>query len=155
MSYPTSPYLLYDNQHSQVHDVFDRDALMKRYGKYGSVAYPCASEQVPASAVAPQYVVSPPCCPGMSGQDVLGIGVNNGILDYQFGSSMSVPFCGSVVGPCGTQNIPDCKQCPCQRQTCATLNNPSAQCDYGFARNRCSAFGPTGGNRNGNLKWGG
>uniref|UniRef100_A0A6C0BMQ8 Uncharacterized protein n=1 Tax=viral metagenome TaxID=1070528 RepID=A0A6C0BMQ8_9ZZZZ len=155
MSYPTSPYLLYDNQFSQGRDAFNKDALMKRFGKYETVRFPCANDQVPASAMAPQYVVSPPCCPDMAGQDVLGIGVNTGILDYQFGSQMSPAFCGSVVGPCGTQSTTDCEKCPCQTQTCSTLGKLNAECDYGYARNRCSAFGPTGGNRNGNLKWGG
>ena len=158
MSLPTSPYLLYDNQHPNDRDAFGSDALIKRFGYFPKcVKYPC--DYKPVNATNPTYVVSPPCCPEMSDVDVLGIGSNQGILGYQFGSSLDVPFCGvPIQHTCGMiQGAPtptNCAKCPCQTMGCSNLGNDTKCCDYGFARTPSSVFGPNGGNRYGNIKWG-
>lgn len=152
MSYPTSPYLLYDNRTTVNREPFDSTALMPRYGAFSdSVSYACSAQTVNASNPA---LVS-------LGSD-RGIGYNNGILDYQFGSHMNVPFCGVSLAAeraagFGVMVPADCEQCPCQTPGCANFGSaPNIQnCDYGYARNHGSVFGPNGGNRNGNLKWGG
>jgi len=151
MSYPTSPYLLFDNQQSVNREPFSQLALGRRFGAYSPTAqYNCAT--VPVDASNPAMVVSAPCCPEQAGHDVLGIGYNNGILNYQFGSAMNTPFCGVPLS--NTTNEVDCQKCPCQTPGC-NVNNTNSPCNYGYARNHASAFGPSGGNRNGNLKWGG
>lgn len=160
MSYPTSPYLLYGNQHTVNREPFNRIALTKRFGYYAPEAqYQCPVE--PVNAANAPLVVSAPCCPELAGQDVLGIGHNNGILEYQFGSSMNVPFCGVPMdSACPNQcayGLPtptNCEKCPCRIPGCGG-GAAGGCCDYGFARNHGAVFGPNGGNRNGNLKWGG
>jgi hypothetical protein len=87
----------------------------------------------------------------------MGIGVNTGILDYQFGSLMDAAFCGVPMNASCAPNAPyatDCAKCPCQRLGCNNVAGPEGCCDYGFARTHTSAFGPNGGNRYGNIKWG-
>jgi hypothetical protein len=160
MSLPTTPYLLYDNQYPMDHDAFGPDALTKRFGYYAPcVKYPCKYNPVDASN--PDYIVSPPCCPEMAGVDVLGIGTNQGVLDYQFGSSMDVPFCGvPMQNTChmmpGAPTPTNCEKCPCTKMGCHNVGGKGSPkcCDYGFARTHSSVFGPNGGNRYGNMKWG-
>jgi hypothetical protein len=138
MSYPTSPYLLYDNQYGVNREPFSDVALDRRFGEF--------SPQVSYDCVAPTVNASNPSV----GENRLGIGYNNGILDYQFGSSMNVPFCGASVATGGI----DCQKCPCQTLGCNSAAPGNGSCDYGFDRNHQSAFGPNGGNRYGNVKWG-
>lgn len=156
MSYPTSPYLLYDNQQTVNREPFNNLALHTRFGEYAPTAKIDCSF-TPINASNPATVVSAPCAPELSEQDMLGIGHNNGILEYQFGSSMNVPFCGVPLSahcsdPCayGLPVSTDCKKCPCSNAA-----GGQEACNYGFARSPGSAFGPSGGNRYGNLKWGG
>lgn len=158
MSLPTSPDLLYGNHHTSIRqDPFNQHALEKRFKKVATnTRLPC--DYPPVAVPNPRLDVSPPCC--APGKDMLGMGLNTGILDYQFGSSLDVPFCGVPIQPaCGpfdpSASTPNCSVCPCRSSTCATLNQPGAPCcNYGFAREHNSAFGPSGGNRYGNVKWG-
>ena len=158
MSLPTVPYL-YNQQQPITHDVYFQESLEKRFGAYNPCGATFDCPYNPVKAVNPAYVVSPPCCPAMAGTDVLGIGSNQGILDYQFGSSMDVPFCGVPMQDyCG--NIPgaptptDCKKCPCKQMGCANVGADTGCCDYGFARNHSSIFGPSSGGRSANPRWG-
>lgn len=142
-------------------DVFRPDALISRFGIYDSTAtLPCNYEAPRvANAAVP---MGPICCSdGVSdGANILGIGVNNAMLNYQFGSSMNVPFCGIPIhnDKCAIKGSPtpyDCNACPCRPPGCASLNGTvPPTCDYGFARTHSSIFGPNSGNRNGNVRWG-
>lgn len=158
MSLPTSPYLLFDNQYGMGHDSFEQDAFMKRFGDFPAcVKFPC--DYKPVNASNPAFIVSPPCCPQMADTDVLGIGTNQGVLNYQFGSSLDVPFCGvPMQNTCnmvqGAPTPTNCGMCPCQTPSCQNLGQNTGCCDYGFARTPSSIFGPNGGNRYGNIKWG-
>jgi hypothetical protein len=156
MSLPTVPYT--NQQEPIVWDEFGKYALMPRFraytcGERGNCSY------TPPPIKNPSLVESPPCCPAMAGIDVLGIGSNDKVLQYQFGSSMDVPFCGlSMNNQCGLMDgvyVPtNCKACPCQQPGCQNFGSVPGCCNYGFGRQPNQVFGPYGGNRYGNIKWG-
>lgn len=113
-----------------------------------------------ANAVNPRMVFSAPCCPAMNGEDVLGVGTNDKILQYQFNSFANPSYCGVSLDnqcnvPLGTPFQQDCAKCPCQEMGCASFGKNNGCCDYfGAARNHASIMGPSGGNRYLNQRWG-
>lgn len=121
----------------------------------------------------PPYIVQAPCCPELAGIDVLGIGTNQQLLDYQFGSMQNAPVCGvSLTEQCkliaengfGAQAFPNCQACPCKSIGCnafgqpeqlVALNGNDGCCDYlGLARDHASIFGPGAAGRSGLNRWG-
>ncbi len=110
--------------------------------------------------VLPSYPITE-CCNDPS---TLGIGVNQGILDYTFSSMLNVPFCGTQLpSSYNTQALGlalpyDCEKCPCAvaNHSCGYPNSRvnTSGCDYGFGRDPYSFQSPTGGNRSGSIRWG-
>lgn len=149
---------LYDSRNQYSRDMFSQFAYMDRFSGFPcTVGFPCGQMQVPAgvqglNTTSGETAIDP--------KNQLGIATNNGILDYQFSSTQSVPYCGVPLdreqnAGFGVQPAPDCKACPCtlsnDLQTEKALNSG---CDFGFARTFGSIFGPNGGNRNGLNRWG-
>lgn len=118
----------------------------------------------------PPYIVQAPCCPELAGIDVLGIGTNQQLLDYQFGSFQNQPICGvSLSEQCqliaenglGAQAFPNCQACPCKSIGCHAFGQDESSlgqngcCDYaGLARDHASIFGPGAAGRSGLNRWG-
>lgn len=146
----------YDERLNNRRDVFRSDALSEQFR-----SYPCTVKTecphistVPKSKIPVETTYDPKALAGM--------GVNNGVLEYQFTSMQDMSFCGTPLADedklrYGQAASRDCAACPClsgQSPDALSAQTLSRDCDYGFARTFSSIFGPTSGNRNAMNRWG-
>ena len=146
----------YEERIDNRRDVFRADALTTRFR-----GYPCKVQtDCPHVSAVPKTKM--PIETSYDPKALYGMGVNNGVLEYQFTSMPDMPFCGVPLAAedklhYGQAAQRDCAACPCLNGQCPTSLSSETldrDCNYGFARTFSSIFGPSSGNRYAMNRWG-